>query len=95
MVSIDLLREYYAKDPIREWERLVGDPFRRLEFETTMLFLRKHLPKSGLVLDAGGGPGRYTIELAKLGYDLVLLDLIPELFHVVRKKIKKENSKVE
>ena len=78
-MSIDLLREYYVKDPLREWKRLVIDPFNRLEFDTTMLFLRKHLPQSGLILDAGGGPGRYTIELAKLGYGVVLLDLIPEL----------------
>jgi hypothetical protein len=38
-----------------------------------MHFLEKYLPKKGLVLDAGGGPGRYTIELAKKGYDVVLL----------------------
>jgi 2-polyprenyl-3-methyl-5-hydroxy-6-metoxy-1,4-benzoquinol methylase len=42
-----------------------------------MHFLEKHLPKKGLILDAGGGPGRYTIELARSGYDVVLLDLVP------------------
>ena len=33
----------------------------------TMYFPEKHLPEKGLLLDAGGGPGRYTIELAKKG----------------------------
>jgi len=55
-----------------------------------MLFLKKYLPKKGLVLDAGGGPGRYTIELARQGHDVVLLDLTPELLQIAEKKIKKE-----
>jgi ubiquinone/menaquinone biosynthesis C-methylase UbiE len=28
-------------------------------------------------LDAGGGPGRYAIDLASRGYDVALLDLTP------------------
>jgi ubiquinone/menaquinone biosynthesis C-methylase UbiE len=58
-----------------------------------MHFLKKYLPKKGLVLDAGGGPGRYTIELAKLGYDIVLLDLTPKMLDIAREQIKK--AKVE
>jgi SAM-dependent methyltransferase len=45
------------------------------------------------VLDAGGGPGRYTIELAKQGYDVVLLDIVPEMLKIARRQIKK--AKVE
>lgn len=54
-----------------------------------MHFLEKYLPKQGLVLDAGGGPGRYTIELAKRGYDVVLLDLVPEMLKLAKRKIQK------
>ncbi|MEM3695337.1 MAG: class I SAM-dependent methyltransferase [Candidatus Bathyarchaeia archaeon] len=43
------------------------DPYHQIEFNVTMHLLKKYLPKEGLVLDAGGGPGRYTIELAKQG----------------------------
>lgn len=89
-MSSKLIREYYKKNSINEWKRLVRDPFHRLEFETTMHFLKKYLPKKGLILDAGGGPGRYTIELAKLGYDVVLLDFVPELLQIAKKKIKRE-----
>jgi ubiquinone/menaquinone biosynthesis C-methylase UbiE len=81
--------EYYKHNPLQEWRRLVKDPFHRLEFDTTMKFLKKHLPKNkkGLILDAGGGPGRYTIELAKMGYNLILLDLVPENLEFAKKKI--------
>ncbi|MEW5760634.1 MAG: class I SAM-dependent methyltransferase, partial [Candidatus Thermoplasmatota archaeon] len=85
-----LVEEYYAEYGIGEWKRLVRDPYHRLEFDTTVHFLKKHLPKKGLILDAGGGPGRYTIELAKLGYDIVLHDLTPKLLEIAKRRIKKE-----
>jgi len=88
-----MVKECYAQSVKYEWKRLVQDAYHRLEFDTTMLFLKKYLPKKGLVLDAGGGPGRYTIELAKKGYDVVLLDLVKENLEFARKQIKK--SKVE
>jgi ubiquinone/menaquinone biosynthesis C-methylase UbiE len=89
-MSSELVKEYYVKDSVREWKRLFSNPFHRLEFDTTMLFLKKYLPRRGLILDAGGGPGRYTIELARLGYDAALLDLVPELLQIAKRKIKKE-----
>lgn len=58
-----------------------------LEYIVTMHYLGKHLPSEGLILDAGGGPGRYTIELAKRGYDVVLLDLSPKSLELAREKI--------
>jgi ubiquinone/menaquinone biosynthesis C-methylase UbiE len=84
-----LTRKLYSADADNEWIRLAKDPFHRLEFNTTLAFLKKYLPKKGLVLDAGGGPGRYTIELAKLGYEVVLFDLVEEHLELAKKKIKK------
>jgi len=69
-----LVKEYYSTQVRNEWRRLIRDAYHRLEFDTTFHFLDKYLPKRGLILDAGGGPGRYTLELAKKGYDVVLLD---------------------
>ena len=83
-----LIRRYYSEMGLSEWKRLIKDPYHQLEFNTTMHFLKKYLPKRGLILDAGGGPGRYSIELAKLGYDLILLDLTPELLKVAKRQIK-------
>jgi ubiquinone/menaquinone biosynthesis C-methylase UbiE len=85
-----LTRKVYGKKAEEEWGRLIKDPFHRLEFDTTTYFLKKFLPKKGLILDAGGGPGRYTIELAKQGYNLSLLDFTPQNLEIARKMIKKE-----
>ena len=69
-----LVKEFYAVQVRQEWRRLVKDAYHRLEFDTTLHYLDKYLPHSGLILDAGGGPGRYTLELAKKGYEVVLFD---------------------
>ncbi len=73
-MSDSLVLEYYANNVRSEWRRLVKDAYHRLEFATTLHFLEQYLPQRGCILDAGGGPGRYTIELAKMGYDVCLLD---------------------
>ncbi len=91
-MSFELVKAYYVKDSMREWKRLFSNPFHRLEFDTTMLFLKKYLPRRGLTLDAGGGPGRYTIELAKLGHDVILLDFVPKLLQIAKRKIRKERA---
>jgi SAM-dependent methyltransferase len=85
-----LVRKYYSEQSVREWKRLAIDPYHRLEFDTTMHFVKKYLPKKkGLVLDAGGGPGRYTIELCKLGHEVVLLDLSPEMLAIAKRQIRR------
>lgn len=84
-----LVKKYYSEQGIREWRRLVRDVYHRLEFDTTKHFMRKYLPRRGLVLDAGGGPGRYTIDLGKMGYDVVLVDLSPEMLEIAKKQIKR------
>jgi ubiquinone/menaquinone biosynthesis C-methylase UbiE len=82
-----LTRRIYT-EKINEWDRLVKDPFHKLEYDTTLMFLKKYLPPKGLILDAGGGPGRYTVELAKMGYDIMLMDLVPGHLEIAKKKIK-------
>lgn len=86
--EIDLTKKFYTLNPENEWGRLDKDTFHRLEYETTMKFLKEHLPKNGSVLDAGGGPGRYSIELAKRGFDMTLLDLVPANLELAQEKIK-------
>jgi SAM-dependent methyltransferase len=84
------VREYYIGQVHKEWRRLIHDDYHHLEFETTMHFLEKYLPKSGRILDAGGGPGRYTLELAKHGYNMVLLDLTPANLEFATRQIKRQ-----
>jgi SAM-dependent methyltransferase len=87
------IRDFYSSQVRHEWRRLVKDPYHRLEFETTLRYLNKYLPASGQVLDAGGGPGRYTITLAKQGYDMTLLDYTPANLDFARRQIKRNSCR--
>jgi len=84
-----LVRDYYTGQVRKEWRRLVRDAYHRLELETTLHYLEKYLPPTGLILDAGGGPGRYTIELARRGYELVMLDMTPANLEFARRQIRR------
>ena len=83
------VKDYYAGYVRQEWRRLVRDAYHRLEFETTLHFLGKYLLTEGRVLDAGGGPGRYTLELAKNGFEVVLLDITRANLEFARRQIKR------
>jgi len=92
---MDTTIDTYYKDPEREWHRLVNDPYRSLEFVITMHYIRKHFPSNGKVLDAGGGPGRYSIELCRIGYNVILLDISSGLIAMAKDKFKSESKAVQ
>jgi ubiquinone/menaquinone biosynthesis C-methylase UbiE len=87
--------EVYDKNPEREWERLARDPYHTLEFSVTWHYLQEYLPPNGQILDAGGGPGRYALELCQAGYEVVLLDISSGLISVAQDKFKKEPESVQ
>ena len=86
-MSKDAVKEYYAAFGEREWTRLMNPDDGAVEFAVTCAHLAANLPKSGRILDIGGGPGRYTIWLAQRGYRVVLADLSPNLLAIARTKI--------
>ncbi|MDG6940320.1 MAG: class I SAM-dependent methyltransferase [Nitrososphaerota archaeon] len=80
------VKEFYGGFVQGEWKRLVSDRYHRLEYDTTLRYLEKYLPGKGRVLDAGGGPGRYAMELARRGYDVALLDITPANLRFARER---------
>jgi ubiquinone/menaquinone biosynthesis C-methylase UbiE len=75
---MDSLRRFYAHD-YDEDARLVQSPHGRLEFARTVELLNRVLPRPpARVLDIGGGTGVHARWLAEAGFDVVLVDLMPE-----------------
>ena len=50
-------------------------------------YLRRYVRPGERVLDVGAGPGRFTIELARLGADVVVADLSPVQLELNREKV--------
>ena len=83
----DPVRAYYDGFGEREWSRLENPNDGAVEYAVTCRMLDKYIPVNARVLDIGGGPGRYAIQLAKRGNRVVLADLSPKLLKIARKKI--------
>jgi S-adenosylmethionine-dependent methyltransferase len=72
---LSLIQRYYDTSAAIEWARLERY---RTEYALTRRALREHLPPApARILDCGGGPGRYAIDLARQGYTVTLFDLSP------------------
>jgi S-adenosylmethionine-dependent methyltransferase len=82
---ISAVEKLYDDDPQREWERMDRH---RTEFAVTLRALAEHLPPPPAhILDCGGGPGRYAIELARQGYRVTLFDLSAGNLELARQKV--------
>jgi SAM-dependent methyltransferase len=81
--SRERVARYY--DGHDEWARL-ETPEGRLEHLMTRRVLDTFLREPCRVLDLGGGPGRYALELAAAGHTVELVDLSPVLADEARRR---------
>jgi len=94
--SIRRVRRFYEISAQREWERLEHPTQGALEFAINKAWIQKFLPRPGSrILDIGGGPGRYSIWLAALGYRVTLADLSVDLLAIAREKAGEQDIQLE
>ena len=60
-----------------EWQRLIATPRDRASFELHRRLLGEFVRPGDRVLEVGAGPGRFTIELARLGARVTVTDISP------------------
>ena len=86
MMSDDLsdIVDYYNNDPEREHYRLEQH---QLEYELTWRYLVQYLPARGSILEIGAASGRYTLELARRGYNITAVDMSAALIEASRERI--------
>ena len=89
---MSIVKDYYNENSIREWDRL-NNPYSRIEFTTTLYLINKYFKNVSNAIDIGSGPGRYSMELIRRGYDVSLLDLSQNLLNIAKENIEKITDK--
>jgi SAM-dependent methyltransferase len=91
------ISRYYDEYGEREWERL--DPsapvMDRVNFESHRAFLHEYVRENDRVLEVGAGPGRFTLELARLGARIVVADISPRQLELNREKVGAEGLEAQ
>ncbi|CAN5791477.1 hypothetical protein BH18ACT13_BH18ACT13_20310 [soil metagenome] len=79
----------------REWERFERSAMDRVNLEVHLRLLRQHIQSGNRVLDAGAGPGRFTLELARLGATVVAGDISPRQLELHAEKTAEVEASIE
>ena len=84
----DQIRAFYDAYGEREWERFDLGPANRVNLYMHRRYLEQYIRAGDHVLDVGAGPGRFTIELARLGATVTVADISPRQLELNRAKVR-------
>ena len=82
----DIIVSYYSKGA--EDDRLRTRKSHRIEYITTMHYIKKFAKKGCKILEVGAGTGVYSVELAKMGYNVTALELVESNVEILKKNAK-------
>lgn len=88
MFQPEIVRAFYNAYAGREWDRLEATPEGRITHFLHQRFVDGCFRPGISVLDAGCGPGRFSIEMAAAGSEVTLFDLSDEQLASARDKMK-------
>ncbi|HML04070.1 MAG TPA: class I SAM-dependent methyltransferase [Candidatus Bathyarchaeia archaeon] len=88
---MEAVETYYDRKS-NSYESVLKSLVFRVYDAITWKYLEPHVPASAdsLVLDAGGGNGRWTIPMAKKGCRVVLVDISEGMLNVARQRVAAE-----
>ena len=69
--------------------RLIRNRGHQIEYLTTMHYIQKFLKPGNKILEIGAATGRYSIALAKMGYEVTAVDLVPKHVEIMQSKAKR------
>ena len=83
---MSLLEEYYNS---KDEERRLLSQHGQVEYLTTMKYIHECISNlnSPCILEVGAGTGRYSIALAKEGYSVTAVELVPHNLDVLKSKL--------
>ena len=79
--------EYFDDYGEQEWLRFETGRTPAASVDIHVRFLERFVQPGQRVLDAGAGPGRFTLELVRLGADVVAFDISPVQLEQLRSRL--------
>jgi SAM-dependent methyltransferase len=79
--------EYFDDYGDNEWKRFESGRTPEAGLDIHVRFLERFVRAGDRVLDAGAGPGRFTLELVRLGADAVALDVSAVQLELLRQRL--------
>jgi ubiquinone/menaquinone biosynthesis C-methylase UbiE len=81
---------FYRKTATQYDKEYENPYFLEVYDKITWHYIKPYLPKTGIILDAGGGTGKWSVPIAKEGLKVILCDLSKDMLKVAEQKIKQE-----
>ena len=60
----------------------------QVEYLTTMRYIEKHARPGMKILEIGAATGRYSLTLARMGYDVTAIELVQHNINIFKKKLR-------
>ena len=86
MYDPDYTKTFYDAYVQAEWSRLEETAYGRLQALIHADFLQRYITNGDRVLDAGSGPGRFSIEIVRLGATVTVLDISDQQLELAKHK---------
>jgi ubiquinone/menaquinone biosynthesis C-methylase UbiE len=83
--------EYYRRVAESYDEKYSGAFWKQIYDKITWRYIEPYLPDGGIVLDVGGGTGKWAIPIAERGLRVIIYDISDEMLKVAVRKIEREN----
>lgn len=80
---MDIIQHYESYDEQSRFEAR----WTRIEYLTTMHYIERYIQPRDRILEIGAGTGRYSLELARQGYDVTSVELVPHNLEILRSGI--------
>jgi len=72
-----------------DYDKQYDEPFfKEIYDKLTWRYIEPFLPHAGVVLDAGGGTGKWSIPIAKKGLKVVIFDISQDMLNVASVKVR-------
>ncbi len=82
-----VVRDFYDARVEREWKRF-EHPLGRVQLTQIERLVARYVRPKSTVLDAGSGPGRLAMFLAKMGCEVTLVDISAEMIAEAQRRLR-------